>query len=227
MAKNRKSFTRTKRTPRSNARRRRGSARLTATPPLLPFNRKAVNSTFRSAITQSISNNSFLTLSFYTKTLVEGYPHVFESFKEMKVVRVKIWAYTTLPTSASGIITMITSPADLSQKKTTATLAAAAPGAITRKIYQPLRGVWFPTEPSERDWFPIGNDSTKDKLLFTVQFFPSNLPKTDSTTAAHGLTLIIDAHVQLRGQINGVTGTDPLAVNTLYDDVPALHHMDT
>lgn len=148
---------------------------------------------------------------------------MFESFKEMKVVRVKIWAYTTLPTSASGIITMITSPADLSQKKTTAVLAAAAPGAITRKIYQPLRGVWFPTEPSERDWLTIDNS----KLLFTVQFFPSNLPKSDSTTAANGLTIIIDAHVQLRGQLNGVKGTDPLAVNTPYDAVPALHHMDT
>lgn len=174
---------------------------MTTSPPLLPFNKKLVNSTFRGSAIKGLTENSALTVEFTTQTIISGYPQVVSAFKEMKIIRAKVWAYTTLSTTATGTITMITAPPELVQSKTTAVFAAAAPGAITRRVWQPLHGVYYPTEPTERDWFDIGSTHK----VFSVQFFPKDLPKTDSVAAAVEIQLVWDVHVQLRGQKNGVS----------------------
>lgn len=189
---------------------------MTTSPPLLPFNRRLVNSTFRGSALKGIQDGAITTVSFNAQTIIAGYPQVVSAFKEMKILRVKVWAYTTLSSAAAGTITMITCPVDLIQPRTTAVFAAAAPGAITRKVWQPLHGVYYPTEPSERDWFDIGSTNA----VFAVQLFPKDLPKSDSTGPAYEIQLIWDAHVQLRGQKNGVQQNAPESHIERYVDVP-------
>lgn len=178
---------------------------MTNSPPLLPFNRKLVNTTFRGSAIKGIEENNVLNVVFTTQTIIAGYPQVVAAFKEMKILRAKVWAYTTLSAAASGTITMITCPPELAQSKTTAEFVAAAPGAITRKVWQPLHGVYYPTEPTERDWFDIGSTHS----VFVVQLFPKDLPKSDSTTPKNEVQFVWDVHVQLRGQKNGVTQHTP------------------
>lgn len=176
------------------------------------------NAVFRSSHMHELKPDTYLSLVFRTQTLVSGYPQVVAAFKEIKVLKVKVWAYTSLSTSSPGTLTMITCPMGLAQKNSTQKLAVAAPGAITRKIWQPLHGVYFPTEPSERDWLPIDTQH----LVFDLEFFPWNIPVPAELNEVQyaQIQIIVDAHVMLRGQRNGVLGTAPISTTIPYADLP-------
>lgn len=195
-----------RRVRRRNNRPRRRATRMSSQPPLLPFNRILGNSVFRSSTRHDLTNDSFLGLDYHTQTIVSGYPQVVAAYKEMRVVRVNVWAYTTLSTASPGIMTMITVPLGLAQKRSTVILAAASPGAITRKVWQPLRGCYFPTEPTERDWLPIDTQH----IVFSLEFYLHGLKDDKDNDITTEIVVVLDAHVLLRGQRNGVQGAPPV-----------------
>lgn len=192
MAKNRKVKRRAPRTPRRRNRQRR----MTAAPPLMPFNRSLMNTTLRGSSVKTFASSALLTLDFTTDVIFSAYASLVNAFREVKVQRVKVWVYTSLSSSSSGLATMIVAPKDEINAAESLATVTSSPGAITRKIWQPFHGVYYPTEPDERNWF-----TTSDKRhLFVLQFYAQDLPPVNSANEKRELQIVWDAHVRFRGQ---------------------------
>lgn len=184
---------------------RRHVARMTAAPPLLNFNKQLMDTVIRGTKTFRLKPNQInVTGLLYTqrrrfnftiKSLISGYSHLVDVFSEFKIVKVRVWAYTTLSTSAPGIATMVVTPSDYIPKSTSYEQLTVIPGAITRRIWQPLHSVYYPTSPSERNWFP----SSETKVLFSLLFMARDIPPPDSTAYENELQVIWDVHLRCRG----------------------------
>lgn len=170
---------------------------MSSLPPLLPFNSLKCNTTFRGSIIRAIQENSLTVIDFTVASLFSPYAQIGACFKEVKVLKVKLWLVTTLSASSSGVISFCVSPKDLVNAKDSYANFSCTPGVMTRKSYQTLHGQYFPTEPDERNWFPI----IGSQHLFTVQIFGKDLPKPSGTTTAVDVQIIWDAHLQFRGRM--------------------------
>lgn len=200
MAKSRKSKPRKK--SRRSTRRPRAKRGMSSLPPPLSFNGLKCNTTFRSSILLQIQDNSLLAHDFSIKDLSKSYPQMISCFKEVKIMKVKFWLVTTLSAASSGVISFCVTPKDMVNSKDSYANFSCTPGAMTRKSYQTLHGMYFPTEPDERNWFPI--DSTKH--LLTLQIFGKDLPKSSGTDTSVEVQIIYDAHLAFRGKAATQTG---------------------
>lgn len=177
------------------SRRRRSVARMTTAPPLQSFNKQLMNTVLRGSVTKGISNNSLLVVDFSVKELMSSYSQLPALFSEFKIQRVKVWAYTTLSTASSGVATLLVAPSDEVSQKITSDQLASSPGAITRRIWQPFHCNYYPTSPSEREWF--GSDLNRQ--LLTLQFLARDIPTPSDAVTKNELQIIWDVHVRCRG----------------------------
>lgn len=172
-------------------------------PPPLPFNGLRSNTVLRGSVLLKIQENSLVVNDFTVVTALGGYPQLKSCFREIKVLMVKVWLVTTLPTSSSGVISLCVAPKDMINTKDTYAGFSCTPGVMTRKSYQTLHGKWYPTEPDERNWFPVD----ADKHLFAIQIFGKDLPKVGTSTEVE-VQIIYDAHVLFRGRASPSTVAD-------------------
>lgn len=167
-------------------------------PPLQPFNKKLMNTVVRGCVFKTIQESSLLVIDFTVQAVISSYPQLTSCFKEIRIKRVNVWMYTTLSAASSGTITLAVCPKDEINPSATPVTLATTPGSITRRVWQSLHAMYYPTEPDERNWFPI----KQDKHLFVVQIIGKDLPKPGNSINPDVLDVQIvwDAHVELRGQ---------------------------
>lgn len=192
MAKNRKARTRA---PRKARRRTRGGRRNMNRIPLQPFNRQLMNTVLRGSTTKSFNDNSLLIVEFTSDALLGAYSQIFASFREIKIQRVHVWVQTLCSTATSGVFTIVVAPKDVINNKATYDQLASTPGSISGRAFNTLHGLYYPTQPDERNWFP--KHSTKS--LFVVQFMSNGIPKENTINPSLKLQLVWDAHVRARG----------------------------
>lgn len=180
---------------RSTGKRRRNVVRMTTTPPLLNFNKQLMNTVIRGSTVKGITNNSLLVVDFTVASLIASYSQLVSVFTEFKIARVKVWAYTTLSTSASGVATMLVTPHDEVSPATSYEQLTSTPGAIVRRIWQPFHGNYYPTSPSDREWFIA--DSKKQ--LCTLHFFAKDIPAPNDAVTKNEIQIVWDVHIKCRG----------------------------
>jgi hypothetical protein len=175
-------------------------------PPMVPFNRTMMNSIVRGSSFGLLEENSVTFKPFTIQTMISGFSQLVSCFTEIKILKVFVWMTTTMPTSSTGVITMITTPTDEFAQPTKVTYQslAAVPGAITRKVYQTLHGVYYPTEPKEKDWFKIDDNKT----FFNVYWIGKDLPTGDAIRKINDYQLIWDAHIKVRGRVVPMSTTE-------------------
>lgn len=212
MAKNRKNKPRAARSARRRPRGRRGRS-ISARIPLQPFNKQLVNTVLRGSHTVGFQNNSLLVVDFTSEAIIAAYPQLFQSFREIKIQKVRVWLQTLSGTSSPGVISMIVAPKDEINSKATYDVVASTPGSITGKAFSTLHGVYFPTEPDERNWFL----HSTNKHLFSVCFMAQGMA---SNALANELKIQIvwDAHVRMRGLTSSATAFPKLTTRSLSDD---------
>lgn len=175
---------------------------MSSLPPPIPFNNLKCNTVLRGSSTKKIQENVLVVADFSVAAIISGFPQIVAVFKEIKISKVKVWLVTTLSTSSSGVISFAITPKDMVNAKDTYAGFSCTPGVMTRKSFQTLHGQYHPTEPDERNWFPI--NSTRQ--LFTAQIFAKDLPTSNSTNdTAVEVQLIWDAHVMFRGRTSPST----------------------
>jgi len=191
-----------RRTSRGSKRfNRRRMSRKTALPPLVPFNRCLMNTVLRGVATKKFEVNSLLAVDFATTAIFGAYSQLISSFREVKIMKVRVWITTSFNASSSGQFVMITCPKDELDSHGKFDTLASTPGAIIRKVYQPAYGIYYPTEPSERDWFL----TSSAKQLFVVLLLFKDVAKQNGVNPDPPLefTLTWDAHVKFRGKAKG------------------------
>lgn len=195
MVKNGSTKRRAKRARSTRRGGRRNVARMTSAPPLLSFNRQLMNTVLRGSMTIGISAGTLYSENFNVKSLISGYSQLVSVFTEFKVTRVRVWAYTTLSTSAPGVASMVVTPSDYIPQTATYEQITVIPGAITRRIWQPFHCVYYPTSPNEKDWFL----SSEAKTLFTLMFMCKDVAAPEAATYKNELQIIWDVHIRCRG----------------------------
>lgn len=190
--------------PRRSTRRSRSRRGMSSLPPLTSFNGLKCNTVLRSSVIKGISENMLQVVDFTTSSLFASYPQLTSVFKEVKVCKVKVWLVTTLSSASSGVISLCVTPKDLVNSQDTYAGFSCTPGVMTRKSFQTLHGLYYPTEPDERNWFLI----SAKRHLFTAQIWAKDLPKPTGTSTTVDVQLIYDAHVMFRGRVTQKTSSD-------------------
>lgn len=197
---------------------RRSVARMTAAPPMLNFNKQLMNTVIRGSKVVAFKSGDLVRHQFTFKTILEAYPQLPAVFSQFKIQRVKVWAYTTVSTSSAGIGTLMTVPIKEAEAKYSYEQLTATPGAITRRIWQPFHTCYYPTSPSEREWF--GNGVSRQ--LFEVLFCAKDVPPPDATTWSTELQIIWDAHIRCRG-LNTQTTVEDHALQEVIASYEVMH----
>lgn len=130
-------------------------------------------------------------------------------FAEIKILRVNIYLYAkSISYQSVGIHTLVvTDKHEICETDRDFISTSSSPGAVTRRITQPLHGSWFPTEPTDRDWMPFNAKSDVLDVAYA----------TDGITLPMDFDLFFDVHCRLRGLKHPATVTDcrdTLAVST-------------
>lgn len=200
MAKSNKNRRRAPRKTKRMVRRARPRG-ITSYPPLVSFNKQLLNTTLRFTSTGSFQVDSLIAHDFTVKTLFTGYPQLVSCFKELKIIRAKVWITPAAGMNSAGFYTICVTPHDLINPSETFTGLSSNPGSMTRKVFQPLHGSYFPTEPDERNWFP----ASSDKHLFVVQLMANSLDASGSTNQTKiAYQLVCDVHMRFRGRVSTV-----------------------
>lgn len=182
------------------------SRTMASLPPLLPFNDHKVATVLRSSYTFKITNGQPVGVPITSVSVLSGYSRLRSTFREMKLLKAKVWLVPTLSNQSSGLIAMSVGPKSLNVPPTTYVDFSCSPGCIARKSYQTLRGMYYPTEPAERNWI-----RTASSFHFGSAFIiPYGLPKVEKVDPKTGekklvdvpysVQLILDCHVILRGR---------------------------
>lgn len=125
-------------------------------------------------------------------TLVgEPWNQLSKIFAEIKVSRINVYLYTrNTNLSSVGIHTLVVSDTDeIYDLKRDFISTSSAPGAVTRRITQPLHGSWFPTEPSDREWALYNSKSTYLDVAYSV----------DGAILPLDFDIFFDVHCHFRG----------------------------
>lgn len=202
---------RSRKSPRTQSRRASGRLGLTQPPPT-SYSSIRCNTTLRGTLVTRISDHHLFTGLFSVNNLLTGYPKLASVFKEVKILKVKVWLVTTLPSSASGIISLLVAPSALAYSSDDFADFSCSPGVMTRKSFQTLHGVYYPTQPSERNWFPVGSQ----EKAFAVQICAVNIPElpalnpppltspdlvsADPKLKRADVQIVWDAHLMFRGR---------------------------
>lgn len=112
-------------------------------------------------------------------------------FAELKVLRVNVYLYTrNTSLSSVGIHSLVVADKDEVYDVARDFISTSStPGAVTRRITQPLHGTWFPTEPSDRDWTLFNDATTYLDVVYAV----------DGATLPLEFDLFFDVHCRFRG----------------------------
>lgn len=118
-------------------------------------------------------------------------------FAEIKILRLNVYLYTRNQPfgTASGIHTLgVTDYQEIDSNANVRDFSSisAQPGSMTRRITQPLHGVWFPTEPTDRDWHPFTTSSNLCDVFYA----------SDGREGELNVDVFFDAHIKLRGLKN-------------------------
>lgn len=187
-------------------------------PPLQPFNRQLVNTVLRTSTVQSMNQNSLTVHDYTASSLFASYPQLVSCFREVKIQKVRVWVVPACSTSSAGLYTVCVAPKDQLNSKEDFDGLSQDPGCITRKVFQTTHAVYYPTEPTERNWFPAKNT----QHLFAVQLMCTGLDDTNGVKQP-GMTyqVICDAHVRFRGRATVAKSSDTFEV------IEALSSMST
>lgn len=202
MAKGNKSRRGKKRQTKRMVRRRR-SLGISNQPPPLHFNQQMMNTVLRYSVSKIANNDELLVLDFTTDNLFSSYPQLRICFREVKIIRSKLWIMPQLSSTAPGLYTFCVAPKDQVNPSETFNGLSSTPGCITRKVSQTAKAVYYPTEPSEKDWFPVGSG----RHLFVGQVFATGLVKSNGINVNGNLPLqvVCDTHLRFRGRASNKT----------------------
>lgn len=125
---------------------------------LLPFNSNV------SGVTSSTLNLTFSGIFNYPPNRGLVY-----QYTEVKVHRVRVYWQSDNGTSDAGSACLVVSDFDENSSSATTDFGElmSYPGAMTRKVWQNVSNVWFPTEPTDRNWMKV--DDTGELLTVLVR----------------------------------------------------------
>lgn len=193
---------------------------MTSAPPLQNFNKILSNTVLRGSSSDKIQVSSLVAIDFTKSNLFADYSSLAAAYKECKIKKVCVWVSTNLSATSPGLWTSIVAPVDEINGKDTYSMLSASPGSYTRKIFQPLHGVYYPTEPAERNWF----DTKSKDYLFTLQVMTSEMPPNNSIKYDPiYIQVIWDAHILFRGRR---TQTPQVSALEDFEITPAVDHND-
>lgn len=120
--------------------------------------------------------------------LTTEYKSLMTLFAEYRLKRINLWFIPSVAITSTGVYSMATYD-DGTDYLVSPTLSdvSSAPGAQTAKVYQPCKGVWHRTEPSDRNWLRC-NDT----------FQPLVSAIATSASSIEGV-LILDIKIAFRG----------------------------
>lgn len=126
-------------------------------------------------------------------------------FAEIKVLRINIYLYTrNTNLTSSGIHTLVVTDKDeIYETNRSFISTSSAPGAVTRRITQPLHGTWFPTEPSDRAWTIFNDAAMYTNIAYAI----------DGVTLPLEFDLFFDVHCRFRGLKHPASVTDLRSVS--------------
>lgn len=202
--------------------RRRTRHRVAASPPLINFNKTLMNTVIRASSTKGIQESNLETLIYSVNNLISGYPQLVSTFKEIKIKRVNVWTMSTCSTAASGSITMLVAPTAEVNSTETWDQLTVTPGASTKRIWQTVRGVYYPTEPDERNWMPISSK----KPMFTVLLMVKDIPADNSVSSKCEVQVITDVHVVVRGRAAVKAGNPSHIAESIVDEDSSPHDIE-
>lgn len=142
--------------------------------------------------------NSWQTISFSPAMLFNGPWDMLKScFSEVKVKRISVYALTGVGYNERGYHALNVAPKtefDFAPSVKFNTFLSL-PGTNADRISRTLNGIWYPTSPAERVWFPISGTNTFVDLVY----ISTSQVSTGSASASFPLEITVDAHVRLRG----------------------------
>lgn len=125
---------------------------------LLPFNSNV------SGVTSSTLNLTFSGIFNYPPNRGLVY-----QYTEVKVHRVRVYWQSDNGTYDAGSACLVVSDFDENSSSATTDFGElmSYPSAMTRKVWQNVSNVWFPTEPTDRNWMKV--DDTGELLTVLVR----------------------------------------------------------
>jgi len=125
---------------------------------LLPFNSNV------SGVTSSTLNLTFSGIFNYPPNRGLVY-----QYTEVKVHRVRVYWQSDNGTFDADSVCLVVSDFDENSSSATTDFGElmSYPGAMTRKVWQNVSNVWFPTEPTDRNWMKV--DETGELLTVLVR----------------------------------------------------------
>lgn len=117
-------------------------------------------------------------------------------YNECRFHSIRVYFQSDFATSADGSICLIVSDylENVGEIKDQFQDAITYPGAMVRKAWQNISGVWFPTEPDDRNFRPVSDD--RGIMTFSLRHSKSD--------GAFKGRLILNLSVSLRGRASFV-----------------------
>lgn len=164
--------------------------RLMRNPPSLNLQSNLCSLWIRGEWGQSSANQA-LSIDFSLQNALDEMG-LLKVFNEIKIKRVNMWFLSKLAITEPGLTAMcIFDDKQENLKTIDFASVAASPGSDSRRVYQTLCCAWYPTEPSDRDWQPVGSTP-----FLHIYIATSRNPQAANTINGG---LIVDSHVSLRG----------------------------
>lgn len=165
-------------------------------PPLIPFDRRFVGSTIRSVLTSYIYEWPLQQSVITVPRIFDSCAPVTHAFDECKILEIRVWNRLDFDRSESGLFVMAVVPGSyqLSNQDTTFEQIVALPGSSVGKLYDTLHGVYYPTQPSDKNWIRVAPPYSEDPLCSILFMLEGWKYKKDVT---HTVTL--DTKVTMRG----------------------------
>lgn len=186
--------------------RRRGVSRrgtFPSLPPRLPMN--TVNyprHTIRVSTSLSLPINTLTGDYFDLPSLLVNtrYSDFDQIFKEYKIHWVKVWYISGVAPTTKGTYTMVVGDPDEIQSTLYDTEAdlASFPGSMTRRVNENLYGMWFPTEPNQRNWNLCGSNH---KILGVIQTSTGVLFASEKINKLT-VCCVTEINISFRGVVN-------------------------
>lgn len=145
-------------------------------------------------------------------------------FKEAKIHRVETWFLPYASITDPGLYVFNVSDLNENSLDTDFGKLIGTPGTVVRKINEIGHRVWFPTEPSDREWQVLNQNHTFLTFVLSAAesayWIHTYLPPVDTAgvkpkavdtkvNASLAGKIIVDVHASFRGKGDGVTEITP------------------
>lgn len=178
--------------------------RMPSLPPLQSFNKRLSSTVIRSVMYKTLQTDTLQAIDFTINDLISSFPQLLSCYKEIKVGKALVWVMPTSGNSSAGLYTLCVGPSEELNSKETFAGLSETPGCITRKIYQTSHAVYYPTSPTERNWFSI--QTATDRQIFTAQLMCTGLgPSNGAQQPSMSYQIVCDAHLSFRGRATTIT----------------------